>query len=77
MQDNIEARLRAAIERQKTERGDYLYKGQADPELVDALDTIASLRTEVRKIADIAEGSTTANSLQHIAKIARALIARY
>jgi len=38
----------------------------AAPDLLEAL----------RKIADIADGSTTANSLQHLSKIARAAIAK-
>ena len=44
-------------------------------ELKNALARIGALETALRMIADIAEGSTTANSLPHIAKIARAALA--
>ncbi len=44
-------------------------------QLSDLRATVAAQAAELEMIANIAEGSTTANSLQHIAKIARAAIA--
>lgn len=43
MQSDIVQRLEALIERQRDARGDMLYKGSADPELVDARAEITRL----------------------------------
>lgn len=52
-------RLEAKAERQREQRGDYFYKGQADPELEQAADTIttqsaeiAALRERVRELEE-------------------------
>jgi hypothetical protein len=49
-------------------------KANRNAEIVDRLEAeIERLRARLDMIAGIAEGSTTANSLPHIAKIARGL----
>ena len=48
MQSDIVQRLEALIERQRDARGDMLYKGSADPELVDARAEITRLTEALR-----------------------------
>lgn len=41
--ERIIAKLRALSEKQRSQRGDYLYKGRADPEIDEAADYLAAL----------------------------------
>jgi len=47
--DELVERLRAKIEKQRTERGDYLDYGSPDPELVDALTRIEQDAARIRE----------------------------
>ena len=56
MQSNIVQRLEALIERQRDARGDMLYKGSADPELVDARAKITRLTEALRAAEEREKG---------------------
>lgn len=50
MAGDLVERLNALAERQCNARGDYLYKGQADPEITEAAARIAALEAEVGRL---------------------------
>lgn len=53
MTPDLIARLREEAERQRNERGDMLYRGEADPWLTEAADQIEALREAMQPFLDL------------------------
>lgn len=86
MTPDLIARLREEAERQRNERGDMLYRGEADPWLTEAADRLEALRSHaeamakaLKRAADIVERNLYRQheKIEDVPKLADPVLAAY